>query len=448
MKKYLANKELLKKIMSFSIPFLLSYFLQTLYGLSDMYVIGQFNGVESITAVSIGSQIMKIITVIFVGLSSGCLVNIGHLLGAGNKKKLNKIIGSSVTFFMIFSIVFSLIVLLFINQIVFSVSTPKEALFETKTYLRVCFIAIPFISMYNLISSIFRGMGDSKSPMYFIAIACIFNIGLDYLFIGAFELGAMGAALATSLAQAFSVIISIIIIKKRKMIKDIKKEHFKPSKNILKNILKIGFPISLQDALIQISFLILTVIANKRGLIDSAAVGIVEKIIGIIFLIPSTMLSTVTSLAAISIGAKKYKEAKQILFTCSSICLTFGLFSVFFMRIFSIDVISMFTSSKEVIVSSKQYLSSYIWDCVFAGIHFSFSGYFTALGKSHFAFIHNIISIIIARIPLAYIFSNAYPENLFPMGMASTIGSIISLIICILFYRWINKNFVKIINKI
>ena len=444
MKKELTSGSVLKNIIYFSLPYLLSYFLQTLYGMADLFIIGQFNGVDSTTAVSIGSQVMHMITVMIVGLAMGSTVMIAHSVGANKHKQTNEAIGNTVTLFMLVSVVCTVIFLFTVKFIVSILSTPIEAVSGTSIYLIICFAGIPFITLYNIISSIFRGMGDSRTPMYFIAIACVLNIVLDYIFIGVFKLGTAGAALGTTLAQTVGVIISLIVIKKRKMIPGICIKDFKLQKNILLNILKVGVPIAIQDGFIQVSFIIITIFANLRGLNDAAAVGIVEKLIGILFLVPSSLLSTVSALSAQNIGAGKHKRAQQTLQYAIIIAIIFGTISSILMQFIAEAAVGLFSHDARVIVLGGQYIRGYIWDCIFAGIHFSFSGYFCAYSLSNISFIHNFISIIFARIPLAWLASRYFTKTLFPMGMAAPIGSLLSVLICIAAYIWIKKHPEKI----
>lgn len=295
MERNLTTGSVGKNILIFSLPYLLSYFLQTLYGMADLFIIGQFDGVASTTAVSIGSQVMHMLTVMLVGLAMGTTVSIARAVGGRNHKQISENVGNTVTLFFGLSIVLTVVLLLLVRPIVGVMSTPAEAVDGTVAYLTICFLGIPFITAYNIISSIFRGMGDSKSPMYFIAIACAANIALDYLFIGALDFGPAGAALGTTLAQTISVAVSLFMILRRKSI-SLSKGDFHPRRPVVGQILQIGVPVALQDGLIQIAFIVITIIANRRGLNDAAAVGIVEKIIGFVFLVPSSMLSTVSAL--------------------------------------------------------------------------------------------------------------------------------------------------------
>lgn len=435
MEKNLTAGSVFKSIIFFSLPYLLSYLLQTLYGMADLFIIGQFEGVASTTAVSIGSQVMHMLTVMIVGLAMGSTVSIGQSVGANDKKSAATNIGNTVTLFMLLSLILTVILLVLVKPIVSIMSTPTEAIPGTIDYLTICFIGIPFITAYNIISSIFRGMGDSKSPMYFIAVACAANIGLDYLFMGPLHMGPAGAALGTTLSQAISVITSLAVIFRRKSGISVTKNDFRPQHTVMGKILKIGFPIALQDGLIQISFIVITIIANRRGLNDAAAVGIVEKVMSFLFLIPSSMLSTVSALGAQNIGAGKAERAKLTLRYAALIAVCFGTVTAITIQFIAEPVVALFTNAAtqdgaETVRLGGQYLRGYVWDCTFAGIHFSFSGYFCACGKSIISFIHNIIAILLVRIPGVYLTSLLFPATLFPMGLATAAGSLLSVMIC------------------
>lgn len=437
--KDLTTGNVFRTLLAFSLPYFLSYFLQTLYGMADLYIVGQFNAVESTTAVSVGSQIMHMITVMIVGLAMGTTVSIGHETGAKNERQVLVTIGNTVTLFLSLSVTAAVVLTLCIRPIVAAMSTPAEAVSSTISYLTICFIGIPFITAYNIISSVFRGMGDSKSPMYFIAVACISNIVLDYIFIGRLGMGAAGAALGTTLAQAVSVAVALFRIRTDSGMQHIRLSSgdLKPKRAVMGKLLSIGVPVALQDGFIQISFLLITVIANKRGLFDAAAVGVVEKIIGILFLVPSSLLSSVSALAAQNIGAGKKERAKQTLKYAMITAVVFGTVSALFMQFNAEPVVGIFRSEPEVVRLGGQYLRGYVWDCVFAGVHFCFSGYFCACGKSGISFLHNAIAIVCARIPLAYLASKLFAETLFPMGLATVTGSAVSVVICVVAYLWL-----------
>lgn len=363
MEQDLTTGSVFKRIVYFSLPYLLSYFLQTLYGMADLFITGQFYGVDTITAVSNGSQIMHMMTVIIVGLAMGTTVTIGHSVGAKCMEQAEKIIGNTITLFM--------------------------------------------------------------------GIACVMNIALDYLFMGAFHMGAAGAALGTVCAQTFSVLVALWVIRRRKTGISLKKSDFKIETAVIGQVLKIGIPVALQDGFIQVAFMIITVIANSRGVSDAAAVGVVEKVISALFIVPSSMLATVSALSAQNLGAGKEKRATDTLHYATVITTIYGMIVAVLIQFIAENVVGIFTSDTTVVTMGSAYIRSYIWDCIFAGIHFSFSGYFAACGKSYIGFLHNIISITFVRVPGSYLASKYFTDTLYPMGLAAPAGSLVSVAICV-----------------
>lgn len=438
--KDLTQGSVLGNIMTFSLPYMLAYFLQILYGLADLYVIGQYCDVDSTTAVSNGAQVMYMVTVVLIGLAVGTTVLTARAVGAKDNPRARTIVGNTITMFAVIAAVLMVVLLSLRGWIVGVMDTPAEAVDGMEHYLTVCFIGIPFIIAYNIIASIFRGLGDSKSPMYFVAVACVVNIALDYLFIGFFGLGAMGAALGTTLSQMASVLFAITSIRRHRGVMDISRSDLHLKKDVIKNILKIGVPIAMQDGFIQISFLVITVIANQRGLIDAAAVGIVEKFIGLVFIVPSAMLSTVSAISAQNIGAGNMKRAKRTMYIAMMITTGYGTVVAVLLQFFPQIAVGIFTDNAQVLAQGSAYLRGYVWDCIFAGMHFCFSGFFTACGYSIISFLHNIISIVFARIPLAWLSSNLYPDTLYPMGLSTCAGSVLSCLICVGAYWWMKKK--------
>ena len=436
MQKNLTDGNVFRVLLVFSVPFFISYFLQTVYGLADLFIIGQFNGADVITAVSVGSQVMHMITVFIVGLSMGSTVMISRAVGARAPEKTAKAIGNTVTLFMVVSVVFTVVLLLLVNPIVSLMSTPPESVEQTRTYLRICFSGIPFITAYNVLGSVFRGLGDSRSPMYFIAAACGINILLDFVFIGLLGMTAAGAALATVIAQTVSVIIAFAVIRKRGLGLSLGKDDFRLDVRTAGSILKIGVPVSLQDGFIQISFLIITVIANQRGVEVAAAVGIVEKIISVLFLVPSSMLSSISAIAAQNIGAELHLRGRQTLYYGIGLCVGYGAMLAVLFQFFQEPAVALFTDDPSVILFGGQYLKAYAIDCMLAGVHLCFSGFFCAYGMSVISFLHNAVSVILIRVPGSYLAAKLFPATLYPMGLAAPAGSLLSILICSAVYVW------------
>lgn len=440
MQKDLTQGGAFRTLATFSAPFLLAYFLQTFYGLADLFIIGQYAGSPDITAVAVGSQVMHMLTVMIVGLAMGATVMISRAVGGKDYNTIGRAIGNSVTLFGGLSLLAAMLLYLFVDQIVGAMSTPPESVAQTRSYLAICFMGVPFIVAYNVICSIFRGLGDSKSPMYFVAVACGLNVVLDYVFIGEMGLKAAGAAYATVIAQFVSLLFSALFIRRYKESFHMERKLLRPHSPSVKEIVRVGLPISLQDGFIQISFIVITVIANRRGVEVAAAVGIVEKIICILFLVPSSMLSAISAISAQNIGAGKPERARLTMRYGIYVCLAYGGFFALLLQPLSDASISLFTTETAVILFGGQYLRAYVVDTALAGVHFCFSGYFCACGLSIVSFIHNSLSIVLLRIPGSYLASVWYPDHLTPMGMAAPIGSMFSIVVCVGVYVWMRRR--------
>lgn len=440
MGKNLTTGSVFRTIVTFALPYLLSYFLQTLYGMADLFIAGQFIGIDGITAVANGSQVLYMLTVVIVGLAMGATVTIGRAVGANRLDRAAKAIGNVITLFAGIALALTVVLLLNVHNIISLIGVPVEAVEGTAQYLTICYIGIPFIVAYNIISSVFRGMGDSKSPMYFIAVACFCNIVFDYLFMGWLRLGPSGAALGTTLAQAISVTVTLVAIRRRSTGIRLKFGDLRPDRAMLRGILSIGVPTAVQDGCIQIAFIIITVIANYRGLNDAAAVGVVEKVISALFLVPSSMLATVSAVSAQNIGAGRMERATKTLRYATAITVVYGIVISIVVELTAGSIVGLFTTDATVILLGTQYIRSYIVDSIFAGIHFCFSGFFAACGRSYIGFIHNIVAITLVRVPGAYLASKLFPNTLFPMGVAAPAGSLLSVLICLGFYVWLKRH--------
>ena len=434
--KDLTQGNLFRKMIQFAVPYLIACFLQTFYGMADLFITGQFNGAAAVSAVAVGSQVMHMLTVVIIGLAMGTTVCISRSVGAGRKDQAAGYIGNSAVLFTIFAVFLTFILLLSTGGILKILSVPPEALDQARRYLIICFIGVPFITAYNVISSIFRGLGDTRSPMVFVAVAGLINVGFDYILIGPMGMGAAGAAIATVGSQAFSVLIALIFLIRGQNGVRIQKSDFSPNKTRMSHLLGIGVPVAFQEGMIQVSFLVITAIANSRGVNVAAAVGIVEKIISFLFLVPSSMLSTVSAVTAQNAGAGKHERGRRALRYGISVCVIYGAVIFMICQFAAEQIVGVFvTEEPEVVRLGGQYLRSYTIDCVAAGIQFCFSGYFSAYGKSLYSFFHNITSIVLVRIPGAYLASVLFPATLYPMGLAAPMGSILSSMICLFLYR-------------
>ena len=290
--------------MIFALPYMFSNLLQVFYGSADLFVVGQFGHTFDVSGVSIGSQTMALITNLVLGLTTGVTVLLGQYLGSKSYRDLSKTIGGAIVLFLIIALGLTFVMLSFNNEITLLMNTPKEAIEATKSYLSICSAGIIFIVGYNVVSSILRGLGDSKTPLLFVFIACMINIVVDFVLVGYFHMGAKGAAIATVSAQGFSFLFALVYLFKKGIGYSFYKEDICFSKYIQK-IMQIGFPLGLQSVLVNISFLIITIIANQMGLIASASLGVVEKLMGFLMLPAIALGSALASLIALNVGAKQ-----------------------------------------------------------------------------------------------------------------------------------------------
>ena len=449
-------------LLSFAVPFFISYAMQAAYGAVDLFVVGKFCQTSAVSAVSIGSQAMQLITSFVVGISMGITVLIGRSSGENDRAMIKKTIQSSVWILIILSFVLTLLMLLNGQTIAVWMQTPAKALAETKTYIHICSIGIPFIVMFNVNAAIMRGMGNSKTPMQIVGISGLCNVVGDFILSGMLHNGVAGVAVATAASQAVSALISLIALRRLESASSrialehpdsgssrITLEHpdsdschfpFAPDGYCTKKIFAVGLPIAMQDTLINISFMILTLVANVRGLEASSAVGIVEKLISFMFLVPSSMMSAVSTFTAQNSGAHKYDRIHECIIF--SIVVTAGFGALMCLISWTIpDILtSIFTKDPRVIEYAGEYIRSYSIDCILVGVTFALNGYLNGIGNSLVTFIHNTLAIFAVRIPAAFLLSSMFPDTMFPMGFASPLGSLFSIIFLVVYFSVKNKK--------
>lgn len=399
----LTHGSIIKKLLQFALPFLLASFLQAGYGATDMLIISHFGTTADLSGVTNGSQVMWTLICLVSGLTMGGTILVGQFFGAKQTKDVQETIGTMFSLFFWVSLVMTALCVGFSLQITQWIRVPKEAFHGAWSYIYIGSWGLIFTFGYNAICAVLRGLGDSKSPLIFIAIATIINVILDFIFIAGFHWGAAGASLATTLAQGFSFLIAIWYLKRKKFIFDFSLKACVLVKEKAFMILKIGIPISLQDTLLMLSFLVVLVIVNKMGVVVSAATGITEKIDGLIFLPPWAIASAVSAMVAQNIGARKLKRAREVMFTGILLSLIFG-FPMFLLMYFSPSLIMSLTSSNsDIIKAGSDYLFAYSPDCALLCIVFCINAFLNGCGRTTFTMVNNTFANILIRIPLVYI---------------------------------------------
>ena len=434
-----------KVLLQFAVPFLIANVLQALYGGADLFVVGQYDDSASVAAVAIGSQVMQTITGIILGITTGTTVLIAIAIGAKDDRKVAFTIGSSVWLFSIVGVLLTLVMLAFHGQITELMHTPAEAMADTKNYILVCSAGILFIIGYNVVCGILRGLGDSKTPLYFVGLACIINIVLDFILVGYFHWGATGAAIATVTAQGVSFGIALWFLYRHGFHFDFSRKDIRLNRNLSKKIMVLGAPIALQDALINVSFLIITVIVNQMGVIASASLGVVEKIIVFAMLPPMAISSAVATMTAQNYGAGLIKRMNKCLASGIGIALVFGVSVCVYSQFLPETLTAFFTKDAAVVAMAAEYLRGYSIDCIVVSFVFCINSYFSGQGNSWFPMVHSLITTFLFRIPLSWLFSHIDPTSLFWMGFAPPLSTVVSLVICLFYlYWWQKKLAVKI----
>ncbi len=426
-----------KTLLLFTVPVMLSLFLQTMYGAVDLLIVGQFSAVADVTGVTIGSQNMQLLTSVCTGLAVGTTVLIGRRIGEGNNDAVEGIISNTVIIFAVFSVVAMALLLIFKNQLLTLLKTPTEAILQTGNYIFYCTLGIPLIFAYNVLGSVFRGLGDSKTPLIAVTIACFCNIVLDLIFVAVLKMGSAGAAIATVLSQGISVIICIMMMKKSTL----KIKKFTYNIHTIKRIIAIGAPIALQSVLTNLSFVVITVIVNQYdNVIFTASVGVAEKMVVFIMLIPIAFMQSLGAYVTQNIGAGKPERASKALKLSLTFSMIFGIIMAVTTFINGGALASIFNKNPEVIKSTAEYMKAYAFDTFFVTIMFCMIGYFNGLGKTTFVMIQGVLGAVMLRIPLCYLFSVLFPMSIFHIGLGTPISTLIQDIVCIIYFIIVSKS--------
>ncbi len=419
----------------FTGPLLLALLLQTMYGAVDMMVVGQFGTAADVSAVSTGSWVISIITSIVVGISMGTTILLGRSIGEGRPEEGGRIIGASLVLFAALAVVLTVVVELFSAPFARLLQTPPEALSATLQYMRICAAGTVFIAAYNVLGSIFRGIGNSTIPLLTVAIACVINIAGDLVFCGVFHMGAAGAAVATVLAQGCSVVLSMLLIRGRKFAFTFSaKKDIRADRAIMIQVFKLGLPIAFQDVLVSASFMAITAIINTLGVVASAGVGVAQKLCGFIMMVPSAFSQAMSAFVAQNMGAGKPKRARRALLCGVSASFAVGVVMFVAAFFFGDIMCSVFTRDAEVIAAGADYLKSYAVDCLFVAFMFCMTGYFSGCGKTTFVMVQGIVGAFCVRVPMSFLMSRIEPVSLFYVGLATPSSTLVQIIFCVVYF--------------
>jgi putative MATE family efflux protein len=427
-------------LLKFSLPILLALILQAAYGAVDLWMVGKFATPADMSAVSSGSQLMHSITVVVAGLATGTTVQLGQTLGQKKPEEAGPIIGASVALFTTLAIVLTALVLLLAGPLAAAVQAPAEAVSQTVAYIRMCGAGLLFITAYNLFGGIFRGMGDSQTPLLTVFIACIVNVVGDYVLVAIVGLGALGAAIATVAAQGVSVLISLLIVRHRGLPFPFSRSDIQFHWGRMGRIVRLGAPISLQDGLVSVSFLVILAIVNSLGLVASAGVGVAEKLCNFIMLVPSAFSQSITSFVAQNVGAGRLDRARQALARGILASLAFGVVIGWFSFVHGVILTSFFNKDPVIASAAADYLKAYSIDCVLTAFLFPFIGYFGGMGRTKFVMVQGLVGAFCVRVPVSFLMSRLTPVSLFRVGLATPCSSLVQIILCGGYFLWLKKH--------
>ena len=427
-------------VFRFAMPFLVANILQALYGAVDMFVVGHYADSAALSAVSVGSQVMQTFTSILMGLTTGGTVLLGQRVGAKDGKGAANAVGAMVALFSVVAVVLTACMFFTSEPFVHLLQTPEAAVPHAVTYVSICVLGLPFITAYNTIASIFRGLGDSKRPMLCIAAACLINVAGDFVLIGGLGLGAKGAAIATVVAQGCSVVVALLLLARRGLPFPFAASDIRFHRAETGKILKVGLPLCLQDTLVNMSFLIITAIINSMGLVASAAVGVVGRITSFAFMPNGAFSSAVATVAAQNIGAGRQDRALKSLWAAVGFSLIFSTLFCVYSQLLPETMIRIFTSEADVIAAGAQYLRADAFDALLTSFVFCFNAYFSACGNSMISMIHSLIATFLVRIPLSWMVSCMAEPSLFGIGLAAPAASLFSIVVCVGYFQYLRKK--------
>ena len=430
---------ILKKLVTFMMPVLGALILQAAYGAVDLLVVGRFGSTSGLSAVSTGSQVLNLVTFVVIQTAMGITVLIARYLGEKKPEQIGSVIGGSAIVFTIISVVLFVVMVGFARPISVLMQAPTEAVDLTATYVRICGAGIFFIVAYNLLSAIFRGLGDSKSPLLFVLVACIINIFGDLALVAGLHMDAAGAAIATVAAQACSVVFAVILLMKKQLPFEITKKDFRLNIQC-QRFLEIGLPLALQEFLTQISFLALCAFVNRLGLEASSGYGVACKIVNFAMLVPSALMQSMASFVSQNVGAGKLKRARQSMLTGIGVGLVVGCF-VFALVMLKGDVLTGFFSTDEAVIQNGfAYLKGFAPETIVTAVLFSMIGYFNGNNKTVWVMTQGLIQTLLIRLPFAYIMSIQPNASLTMIGLAAPVSTMVGIILNVGFFTWISNR--------
>ena len=439
-KHSLTEGNILKSLLTFAIPVLFSLLLQALYGGADLLIVGRFADTVDVSGVATGSMLLSTVTNIITGLSMGITIAVAEKIGLKKERDAGKAIGAGIWLFAVVSVMLTVLLALGAPVLARLLHAPQEAFVQTVRYIRICGAGAVFIVSYNVLGAVFRGIGDSKTPLLTVVIACLINIVGDLLLVAGFHMGAAGAATATVLAQAVSVIISMVMICRRTLPFAFQREDIRFDRQLIGKELKLGIPVGLQEFLVGTSFLVIQTVVNSFGVTASAGVGVAEKVCVFIMLVPSAYMQSMSAFVAQNMGAGNPKRADRALLCGVSTAFCVGLVMCVLTFFHGDLMAALFSADAAVIAAAHSYLKAYAIDCLLTSFLFCFIGYFNGREKTLFVMLQGLIGAFGVRIPIVWLVSRIPGATLFQIGLGTPASSLVQVTLCLGMFFWMHRK--------
>lgn len=438
----LTSGSVTRKLVRYALPLMASSLLQATYSITDIIVAGHFIGDVGITAINNGSVVMNMLTQVAIGLTVGGNILVGQYFGSGDQENRRKAAGNLLTLSLLLGLLFAALVVLLGRPLLILLQSPT--LDEATGYLTICGAGLLFIFLYNALSAILRGVGNSRIPLYCIIASVSLNVVLDILFVAVFRWGVSGAALATVLGQAVSCLTALVFCLCHRADLGLLPRFLRPEGGMIKRILKLGFPTALQWTIASISWLVVLALINQHGVTISAANGVSNKIRDFCQLFISALTTGGGTMCAQCLGARLFDRAEQVMKTCLKLALALAAVIIVVAELFAPQFAMIFTPDPEVQCWAVINLRIEIICQLFYAAMFAYNTLATGSGHTVFVMWNSFLNCIVVRLILAVILDHFF--GIYGVYVACGIAVSSSVPVCVWFYRskrWMTMKHIR-----
>lgn len=427
---------LAKQLFTYTLPLVLASILQMLYNVVDMIVVGQFVGSAGLSGVSIGGEILNLVTFTCMGFANAGQIIISQYVGLNDRDSISKTIGTLFSVILILAVAFTVIGLVGTDFFLGLLNTPAEAWTETQSYVTICFSGLIFIFGYNAVSAMLRGMGDSKKPMYFVAMATVINVVFDLIFVAGMDMGAAGAAIATVMGQAFSFIVSLIYlyIRRKSFGFDFKLRSFAIRKQQLLPLVKLGFPMALQSSAISISMLVVNANVNAYGVIASSVTGVGGRLKSVVAIVTHSFCTSTATLVGQNFAAGKFGRARKAVHLALLSVVAYAAICSVILLLFPRQAFGLFSTDPDVIELGLSYVPCMLVAFGSFSLMAPYNGFITGIGHVSLNFIISILDGVVVRIGLSLLLGKVLNYGLMGFWYGNELAGYVTVILAAAYF--------------